>query len=417
MNLNKGDVIKNDIDKIGYITGSFDLLHSDHLRLLKSSKEMCDILIVGLVTDDLGKAQKRLPIMNFAERRSALEATRYVDLVVEHTGDSKAKAYEKLQFDIIFSSDEYVDSIEFNLFKKHYPNVKVVFFPKNNHTSTTKIWERMKQRVRTEDDENVLAIGVGGLIFKKGGFILKNSNVSSKELSAYDKKNDSSSDVLGFMGVANGNLPRNYRNNYNLLEKNKFPMLACVNVFREIEVGEKFKNASWSTYLSFKIIYRAEKNKKTTNDAYIGEKDLFAFSKFVDDARRFPEAILQIKQKDGGMTLKDYLQNSLNEPENLMNKLKDVILIIREICNDLKLAGVVHGDIHCENVLVKLLPDKDELQIFLIDFGWCSSLDFNLCAIEREKTLENLKTGLDFTHFIESLKNDFGSKIVEAALE
>ena len=402
---------------VGYITGTFDVLHSDHLRLLKSCKKRCDILIVGLVTDKLGMNQKRRPILNFEERRASLEATKFVDLVVEHTGDSKAKAYEKLKFDLLFSTDEYFDSTEFNLFRKQNKDVKVVFFPKNTQTSTTKMWERMKQRVRTEDDEHVLAIGVGGLIFKKGKFILKNSNISSQELSAFENKNDSSSDVLGFMGIKKGNLPRNYRNNSNLQEKKNYPMLSAVNVFREIEVGEKFKNASWSTYLSFKIIYRAEKNKKITNDAYIGEKDLFSFSKFVDDARRFPEAILQIKQTDGGMTLKEYLQNILNDPENHMSKLKDVILNIREICNDLKLAGVVHGDIHSENVLVKVVPDKDDLQISLIDFGWCSSLDFNLCAIEREKTLEALKTGLDFTHFIESLKNDFGSKIVEAAWE
>ena len=44
---------------IGYTCGVFDLFHIGHLSLLERCKDMCDILIVGVCSDDYVKKIKK----------------------------------------------------------------------------------------------------------------------------------------------------------------------------------------------------------------------------------------------------------------------------------------------------------------------------------------------------------------------
>lgn len=398
---------------VGYVTGTFDLgLHSSHHRLLEACKQQCDVLIVGLVTDSTGMEQKRIPIFTYEERRASLESTKWVDIVVEHNGESKALAFQKLRFDVLFSGDEYLWSDEFKEFHMAYPNVKVIYFPRNRQTSTSKIWGRIKARIRNEDDEKVIAIGVGGIIVQKGDFIVKNCNISAAEIKAFYEKQDISSDVLGFMSVEDGSLPRNWRDTTQRCIT--FPMIAGINVLREIAIGKMFLKSSWNTYVSDKIIF-CDDSKIVQQKPYDGDNNLLEFAQWVESERRFPAAIIAITQKHGGITLSNYIDNITNS-EKLLEKLREIILTVRKICNELKTAGVVHGDIHGENVLIYDTPEH-KLQVSLIDFGWCSYLKFNLCEVERKKTISALKNDWDYDHFLTSLQLDVGSSTLRSLQE
>ena len=61
-----------------FTTGTFDILHYGHINLLKKAKEMGDYLIVGLNVTKNGKKT----YYSYEERKSILEAIRYVDKVV-----------------------------------------------------------------------------------------------------------------------------------------------------------------------------------------------------------------------------------------------------------------------------------------------------------------------------------------------
>lgn len=71
-------------DTVVYISGSFDLLHTGHIEMLKRAKAMGDYLYVGLWSDDVVHYYRghNYPIVSLHERVLMLLASRHVDDVV-----------------------------------------------------------------------------------------------------------------------------------------------------------------------------------------------------------------------------------------------------------------------------------------------------------------------------------------------
>ena len=78
---------------IGYTTGVFDMFHIGHLNIIRSAREMCDYLIVGVSTDELVQQEKhKTPVIPFVERLAIVESIKFVDQVVPQTSMDKRKA-------------------------------------------------------------------------------------------------------------------------------------------------------------------------------------------------------------------------------------------------------------------------------------------------------------------------------------
>ena len=66
--------------KIGFIAGSFDLIHPGYIRMFKESKEVCNYLIVALQDDPtIDRPHKMKPVQTWEERKEVIEAIKYVD--------------------------------------------------------------------------------------------------------------------------------------------------------------------------------------------------------------------------------------------------------------------------------------------------------------------------------------------------
>ena len=59
--------------------GTFDLLHTGHVKLLKRAKELGDYLFVGLSSDDFALFKGKKTVLNYEQRHEILSAIKYVD--------------------------------------------------------------------------------------------------------------------------------------------------------------------------------------------------------------------------------------------------------------------------------------------------------------------------------------------------
>ena len=138
---------KNNVKKkyhVGYIAGVFDLFHVGHLNMFKRAKEQCDYLIVGVVTDESVRKNKKVePFVPFEERVEMIKSCRYVDEVVaipQNYGDT-IDAWKLHHFDVQFSGSDYIDDEKW-LAKKEFlekHGAELVFFSYTQSTSSTKL--------------------------------------------------------------------------------------------------------------------------------------------------------------------------------------------------------------------------------------------------------------------------------------
>ena len=133
--------------EVGYTTGVFDMFHIGHLNILKRAKEQCEVLIVGVSTDELVRSYKdKIPVIPFKERSAIVEAVRYVDKVVPQTSMDKLAAWNELHFDVMFHGDDWKNSAMYDEYEKQFADVGVslVFFPHTQGTSSTEIIQRLQ---------------------------------------------------------------------------------------------------------------------------------------------------------------------------------------------------------------------------------------------------------------------------------
>ena len=131
---------------VGYTTGVFDMFHIGHLNILKRAKQHCDILIVGVTTDELCQSYKnKLPIIPYEERKAIIEAIKYVDKVVPQLNRDKFSAWEEHKFDVMFVGDDWKGSELFEVVEKKLNAVgcRVEYLPYTQGTNSTILREKV----------------------------------------------------------------------------------------------------------------------------------------------------------------------------------------------------------------------------------------------------------------------------------
>lgn len=92
---------------IGYAPGVFDLLHGGHLNLLRRAKARCDVLVVGVVSDEGAAAYKRRPIQDEATRLDLIQSLRCVDHAILQATTDPTPVLEALRPQRIFHGDDW----------------------------------------------------------------------------------------------------------------------------------------------------------------------------------------------------------------------------------------------------------------------------------------------------------------------
>lgn len=120
--------------------GTFDLLHTGHINILRRAKALGDYLIVAVSTDEFNMLKHKQAYHSFEERKQILEAIRYVDEVIgEDTWGQKTDDVQKYNIDTFVMGSDWEG--EFDFLKEY---CEVVYLPRTSGISTTKIKDELK---------------------------------------------------------------------------------------------------------------------------------------------------------------------------------------------------------------------------------------------------------------------------------
>jgi len=140
--------------RIGYAAGAFDLFHVGHLNILRHAKQNCDVLVAGVVSDEMLRQVKKIePIVPTDERAEIVRSISYVDRVhVESTPD-KVDAWREVGFTHFFKGDDWRGTEKGLKLEGELAavGVEVVYFPYTAHTSSTHLRRALDHVLRAAD--------------------------------------------------------------------------------------------------------------------------------------------------------------------------------------------------------------------------------------------------------------------------
>ena len=115
--------------------GTFDLLHTGHINILRRAKEYGDYLIVAISSDEFNALKGKNAYYSFEQRKLILEAIRYVDEVIpEHTWEQKVQDVKDHEVDVFVMGDDWKGKFDFLK-----DQCEVIYLPRTVGISTTKI--------------------------------------------------------------------------------------------------------------------------------------------------------------------------------------------------------------------------------------------------------------------------------------
>ncbi len=97
--------------KIGFIAGSFDVIHPGYIHMFENIKKKCDYLIVALQKNPNYESKKKLNlVLSLEERKSILLSLRFVDQIIEYESEDELYSILKTtKIDVRFLGEDYRD--------------------------------------------------------------------------------------------------------------------------------------------------------------------------------------------------------------------------------------------------------------------------------------------------------------------
>jgi D-beta-D-heptose 7-phosphate kinase/D-beta-D-heptose 1-phosphate adenosyltransferase len=95
--------------KIGFTNGCFDIIHPGHIDFLKKCKKQCELLIVGLNSDNSVKKLKgkKRPIINQKFRSYQLMNLNIIDMIIIFDQNDPLELIKFIKPDVLFKGSEY----------------------------------------------------------------------------------------------------------------------------------------------------------------------------------------------------------------------------------------------------------------------------------------------------------------------
>lgn len=126
--------------KVGFTSGTFDLIHPGHVEYLNKAKALCDCLIVGVNSDNSVNVYKSpdRPVMPEEARLEVLSSLRSVDEVFLFNEENNNKNIELLKPDLYIKAGDYKeeDLSSAPIVKGYGGKIEIIPFKKGYSTSS-----------------------------------------------------------------------------------------------------------------------------------------------------------------------------------------------------------------------------------------------------------------------------------------
>lgn len=132
-----------------YTSGTFDMLHINHLKMIEYARALGDILIVGVNTDELVATYKSTPIIPFEERIALMKAIKGPDIVIPQRSLDHTDKVAKLNFDIFVVGDDWTGKYDY--LKEQ--GVQVVYFPYGEGISSSNLKKKIYDNYQKLQDK------------------------------------------------------------------------------------------------------------------------------------------------------------------------------------------------------------------------------------------------------------------------
>lgn len=136
-----------------YTSGTFDMFHSNHLKMIEYAKGLGGTLIVGVSTDELVASYKSAPVVPFEERIAIIKALKYPDIVIPQRTLDHTELVKKINMDVFVVGDDWVGKYDY----LKELGVEVFYFPRGEGVSTTslkkQIMEQYKEKIEKIDHQ------------------------------------------------------------------------------------------------------------------------------------------------------------------------------------------------------------------------------------------------------------------------
>lgn len=138
-----------------YVSGTFDLFHRNHLKMIQYGAGLGDTLIVGVSTDELVCSYKRPPAVPFEERIAIVEALKYPNVVIPQRSLEHTERVKDLNIDIFVIGDDWRGKYDY----LRDLGIKVFYFPYGSGVSSSnlksKIYDQYKELVNNSDQHDI----------------------------------------------------------------------------------------------------------------------------------------------------------------------------------------------------------------------------------------------------------------------
>lgn len=129
--------------RIGYAYVVGDLIHKGHRLHLKNCKALCDVLIVGVLSEKAVLEKKQSPIQSLSDRIEAVADLKYVDCAICQDTYSPLDNCQALKPDILFESSSHA-VMPANNFMKSIGN-QVIVMPYYSEESSSRLKKLIKE--------------------------------------------------------------------------------------------------------------------------------------------------------------------------------------------------------------------------------------------------------------------------------